>query len=298
MSVPSDLFTADDRDRVARMQWYAKGIVEGLTVGMHRSPHKGASIEFKEHRAYVRGDEIRLIDWKLFGKTDRLYIKQFEDETNLRATLVIDQSSSMAFRGRDSQVTKHQYALGLAACLGHLFVGQQDAVGLATFDSQIRDTLPPRSTPSHLHSLFEHIANSTCSGETAIGDVLRQLAPQVRRRGVVILISDCFDDVPSLVKSLGVLRQLGNEVVVFQIWDPDELTFPFRKRTQFEALESSHGTKMLDPGQVRKIYLQNLKNYRKELEDGCARQRISLVACDTSQTHSKLLSQFISRGRS
>lgn len=297
MNTLSHLFTADDRDRVARLQWYAQNVVEGLHVGMHRSPHKGASIEFKEHRSYVRGDEIRLIDWKLFGKTDRLFVKQFEDETNLRATLVVDQSRSMAFQGQKSAVSKHQYAVGLAACLGHLFVSQQDAIALATFDSRLREFVPARGTPSHLHQIHETLAAADCAGETAIGDVLKHLAPKVKRRGVVMLISDGFDELPSLLGSLGLLRQMGNEVVFFQIWDPDELHFPYLRRTQFESLESPWPAQMLNPRQIRQAYLENLQRYREELEQGCAKNRISLVPCETSVPHSQLLSQFVTQGR-
>ena len=293
----SHVFTADDRDRVSRLQWYAQNVVDGLAVGLHRSPQKGSSIEFKEHRAYVRGDETRLIDWKLFGKTDRLYIREFEDETNLRATLVVDQSGSMSFQGQESECSKQQYALGLAACLSHLFIGQQDAVGLATFDTQLRDYLPPGRTPAHLHQLQQTLANATCRGETSLGNVLQQLAPSLRRRGVVALLSDCFDDLPTLIRALSLLRQMGNEVVIFQIWDPDELNFPFRRRTQFKSLENSQQTQRLDPATIRKSYLNNLKNYQKDFQQQCARYRIALVTCDTSVPHSRLLTNFVGGGR-
>lgn len=293
MAGPTHVLSADDRDRITRLHWYAKSVVQGLTVGMHRSPHKGSSIEFKEHRAYVRGDEIRLIDWKLFGKTDRLYIKQFEDETNLRATVILDQSRSMAYQGEKSSCSKHDFAVRLAASLGYLFVGQQDAVGLATFDTQVRDYLPPKSTPNHLQALIETMAQSQCAGETSIAEVLRLLAPKIKRRGVVILISDCFDNTTLLLKALSVLRQLGNQVVLFQIWDPDELTFPFRKRTEFQSLENPAGKQMLDPNRIRQAYLKNLATFRQQLGDGCAKQQIPLVTCDSSQSHTKILAQLI-----
>ncbi len=293
MANPSPILSAEDRDRVAKLQWFAKGVVEGLSVGMHRSPNKGSSIEFKEHRAYVRGDEIRLIDWKLFGKTDRLYVKQFEVETNLRATLVLDQSRSMSYQGEKSAVSKHDFAVRLAACLAYLFVGQHDAVGVATFDARVRQYVPPKSVPSHVHSLLEMMAGSHCAGETSIAEVIRQLSTKIRRRGVLVLISDCFDDVPSLLSALSILRQMGNEVVIFQIWDPDELSFPFRKRTQFQSLENPSGRKMLDPRLVRKAYLKNLEKFQSDLTKGCLKQRIPLIVCNTSQSHSQILSQFI-----
>jgi uncharacterized protein (DUF58 family) len=296
MTDSTKLLSAEDRDRVARLQWYARQVVEGLTVGSHRSPHKGFSVEFKEHRQYVRGDEIRSIDWKLFGKTDRLYIRQYEEETNLRATLVVDQSGSMKYKGHQGDgVSKHDFAVRLAACLAYLFVGQHDAVGLATFDTTVQSYIPPRNRPSHLSGLLTMLATSECGGETRLSDVINLLAPKIRRRGVVILISDCFDDAESLLRSLSFLQHAHNDVVIFQVWHPDELTFPFYSRTQFRSLEKASDQKVIDPHQIRKAYLSNLEKYRQALSDGCKQRRISLIPCSTDQSHSSLLASFISQ---
>lgn len=294
-----NLLSAADRDKLARLQLYARQVVEGLSVGMHRSPHKGFSVEFKEHRPYVRGDETRLIDWKLYGKTDRLYIRQYEEETNLRCTLLVDQSGSMAYGSSGSaKVSKHEFAVRLAACLAYMLVGQQDAVGLATFDTAPREYIPPRSKPSHLRSLLSTLATSAPTGETAISTVLTQLVPKIRRRGLLVLISDCFDEVDNLVRALGHFRHARNDVIVFQIWDRDELEFPFRGRTQFRSLELASHTRLLDSSLLRKSYLENLQRFRTALGAGCSKQKIDLISCTTDEPHAGLLAAYLAaRGR-
>lgn len=296
MSDPAKLLTADDRDRVAALQWYARTVVEGINVGMHRSPNKGVSVEFKEHRPYVRGDEVRAIDWKLFGKTDRLYIRQYEEETNLRVTLLMDQSGSMKYAGaRSPGLSKHDYGVRLAACLAYLFTSQHDAVGLATFDTELRGYIPPRSRASHLHGLMTQLASGVCGGETRLASVLEKLAVKIGRRGVLFLISDGFDSVPELLKSLAMLRQAPNEIVFFQVWHPDEFDFPFSTRTQFRSLEKAGYERVVDPFAFRAQYQKNLANFRTALEEGCKQSRISLVTCTTSQSHSEVLTQFLSQ---
>ncbi|MBL8889938.1 MAG: DUF58 domain-containing protein [Planctomycetaceae bacterium] len=294
MSAPQPLLSSDDRDKVAALQWYAKSVMEGLNVGQHRSPHKGVSVEFKEHRPYVRGDEVRSIDWKLFGKTDRLYIRQFEEETNLRATLLVDQSGSMKYAGaRRPGPSKHQFAIRLAASLAYLFTAQHDAVGLATFDTKLRAYLPARSRPSHLHELMVQLATAECGGETKLAPVVETLAGKISRRGVVFLISDGFDDASSLLRSLQRIRQAPNEIVFFQVWHPDELDFPFSTRTQFRSLENTSHERLVDPHAFRVQYQRNLQRFRSELEEGCKQSRISLVSCTTADSHVAVLAHFL-----
>lgn len=298
--IPSDeLLSAADRDKLARLQLYARQVVEGVTVGMHRSPHKGFSVEFKEHRPYVRGDEIRSIDWKLYGKTDRLYIRQYEEETNLRCTILLDQSGSMAYGGRGTAaVTKHEFAVRLAACLAYMLVSQQDSVGLVTFDTQPQHYIPPRSKPSHLRALLGTLAASKPEGETAISEVLTKLVVKIRRRGLLVLISDCFDDVDDLLRTLSYFRHAHNDVVVFQIWDRDELEFPFRGRHQFRSLEQTSHTRLLDSSLLRKSYLANLERFRTALSTGCSKQKVDLISCTTEQPHASLLASYLAaRGR-
>lgn len=296
MSISTRLLTPQDRDAVARLQLLARGVVEGITVGRHRSPHKGASVEFKEHRQYVKGDEIRSIDWKLFGKTDRLYIRQYEDETNLRAMILLDQSGSMGYCGsRASGVSKHLFATRLAACLATLLISQQDSVGLCTFDTAIRELIPARGKVNHLLAISECLVRSQTGSETQLGSVLQQVAEKLKRRGMLILISDCFDDVESLMKSLAYFRHSGNEVVLFQVWDRDELDFPFGQRTQFRSLELASHQRLVDPSSIRNEYLKRVAEFRQTLTERTAKERIDLIHCTTDQSYSDLLTTYIAR---
>jgi uncharacterized protein (DUF58 family) len=284
-----------DIERVSALQLLARDVVEGVTGGIHRSRHIGASVDFKEHRPYVHGDEIRSIDWKLFGKTDRLYIRQYEDETNVRGTLVVDQSGSMNYSGsRSNQMTKHDYAIRLASCLAYLFVSQQDSVGLVTFDTAIRKHIPPRSRPNHLRVCLEALADSECKGETELGGVLHQLLSICRKRGFVILLSDCFGNAESLFKSLSMLRANYQEVLLFQIIDDDEVDFPFQNRTMFRSLELREQQMLVDPLSLRQTYLANFNNHQEAIRNGCKQNRIDWIPVRTSESFSSVLATYIS----
>lgn len=296
MSTPTSLLAAEDHDCLAALSWYARGVVEGLHVGMHRSPHIGVSVEFKEHRAYVRGDEVRSIDWKLYGKTDRLFIRQYEQESNLTATLLVDQSGSMAYQGtRGAAASKHLFATRLAACLSYLFVSQHDAVGLALFDTKVRTILPARNRVSQLEHLMHALAESRCGGETRLANVLAEMSGRVGRRGVVFLISDGFDDAEAMLRSLAMLRQLAGEVVFFQVWHPDELDFPFSTRTRFESLEVPGQERVVDPLAFRRTYLRNLERFQTAIAEGCSQRRITHVPCRSDESHATLLARFLNR---
>lgn len=294
--MPSDpLVPTPDRDALAQLQLFARKVVEGLAAGRHRSPHRGSSIEFKEHRAYAAGDEIKFIDWKLFGKTDRLYLRQYEDETNLRALILLDQSGSMSYRGTLSPAeTKYDFARRLAACWATLLIAQQDAVGLATLDTQLRQFLPPRSNPRHLRALLSALVASQPGGETSLADALQQSAGRFQRRGLLVLISDCFDDVPRLLRALSFFQHAGHEVVVCQVWDRDELTFPFRRQTEFQGLETS-ATRRVDPHSIRRAYLQRVHEFRQQLAAGTQEARIEFFSCTTDQTCGQVLADFLSQ---
>ncbi len=289
------VLSKQDHEAIAQLQLFARGVVEGLTAGQHRSPHKGTSAEFKEHRQYVHGDELRSIDWKLFGKTDRLYIRQYEDETNLNAMLLLDQSGSMAYRGSRTDVSKHKYAVQLAACFATLLMAQQDAIGLTTFDSCVRDVIPPRSRTSHLREILATLSTSKPENETALSQVLQSVATQTKRRSLLILLSDCFDSVPSLLTSLSYFRHMGSEVILFQIFAPDELDFPFSSQTQFQSLEKTDHQRIVDPRSLRDSYLKRLEQFQAELRDGCARKRIDLITCTTDTNHAEVLSRYINQ---
>ena len=295
MAQITDVLTPADLQKISNLQLFARQVVEGFCTGLHRSPHKGFSVEFKQHRQYVPGDEIRHIDWRVFGRSDRFYIREYEEETNLRATLLLDLSGSMAYG--QGAVTKYQYAVRLAACLAYLMLGQQDSVGMVTFDSKIRRYIPPRSRVSHLQVLMDELQKSKPGGETELGRVFHDLVPKLHRRGVLVIISDLFGDVSELLRALAHFRHAHHEIVVFQIWDRDELDFPFKSWTQFEGLEPSGGKHMLDPVLLREAYLANLAKFRDELSRGCNRHKIDLVPFTTDQPYSEALAAYLSRRR-
>jgi uncharacterized protein (DUF58 family) len=291
----SKMLTPEDRSALANLQLLARSVVEGITVGRHRSPHKGASIEFKEHRQYVKGDEIRSIDWKLYGKTDRLYIRQYEDETNLRSMILLDQSGSMAYRGSRSSLSKHEFGKRLAACISTLLISQQDAVGVCTFDTEVREMIPARSRANHLRAVHECLVTSRTAGETKLSEVLQQVAAKVHRRSLLILISDCFDQVDPLMKALAYFRHAGSEAVIFQVWDQDEIDFPFQRRTQFRNLESLSQQRLVDPQGLRQQYLQRVEEFRASLGQCAAHERIDLIPCTTDQSYATVLANYIAR---
>ncbi|QDV69712.1 hypothetical protein Poly24_34290 [Rosistilla carotiformis] len=272
--------------------------MEGFCNGLHKSPHKGFSVEFKEHRQYVHGDEIRTIDWKLFGKTDRLYIREYEEETNLRCNILLDKSGSMGYCGsRSGGVSKHDYAVRLAACLGHLMLAQQDAVGLIHFDDAVRRIIPPRSKPTHLTAIVNELSGLKAEHETELASVFHQLVPKIPRRGLLVIISDLFGNIDELMKALAHFRHAKHEIVIFQIWDPDELDFPFRQWTQFQSLEQKSHRRLIDPAHLRKAYLKNLETFREALTAGCHRNRIDLVPVVTDQPYAEALASYLATRR-
>jgi len=290
----SDVLSAGDIAKFSNLQVLARGVVEGYCSGLHRSPHKGFSVEFKEHRSYVPGDDIRTIDWKLFGKTDRLYIREYEEETNLRCTILLDSSGSMAYSGsRSNGSTKHDYAVRTAACLAYLMLQQQDSVGLVTFDKQVRRYIPPRARPKHLHAIINELQSQKPEFETELGDVFHEMVVKMHRRGLLLIISDLFADVDRLMKSLAQFRHANHEIIIFQIWDPDELDFPFRQWTQFQSLEAASNRHLVDPAQIRRAYLEKLAQFRDQLAKGCNRHRISLVPMTTDQPHADSLAAYL-----
>lgn len=306
----ADLFRARDVNRIASLRLVARQAVEGLTAGRHRSPHKGSSVEFKEHRPYVPGDELRNIDWKAFGKSDRLYIREFEEETSLRCMLLVDQSGSMAYRGdraisltQDAnpaaakgawwEGTKQEYAAGLASALAYLLLSNQDSVGLITFDSKLCDYVPPRTLPSHLQVLLTMMAQDRRGGETDLGTVLRQASVKLPRRGLVVLISDGFGDVESLGRSLALLRASRQDVIFLQVLDPDEIDFPFRERIEFRDLEIDNQKEVIDGRQIRDRYLESLQRHNAMIASACRRHRVDHLMISTDQPLVETLARFV-----
>ena len=296
MAHVSDFLTPSDLQRISNLQVLARQVVEGFTTGLHRSPHKGFSVEFKQHRQYVPGDEIRRIDWRVFGRSDRYYIREYEEETNLRATIILDRSGSMEYGGGEAgKVSKFDYATRLAACLAYMMIHQSDGVGLVTFDDMIRRYIPPRSRVSHLKVLIDELQSGKPGKETELGKVFHDLVPKLNRRGLLIIISDCFGEVANFLKALAHFRHARHEILVFQIWDRDELEFPFKGWTQFECLEKAGVKHLLDPAMLRQAYMANLEKFRDELTKGCRRHKVDLVPFCTDEPYAKALAAYMSR---
>lgn len=293
-----DLISPRDLSRVARLQVFAREVVEGFCSGRHRSPHKGFSVEFKEHRQYVRGDELKKIDWKVYGKSDKLFIREYEEETNLRCTLLVDRSGSMAYRGsRSNGLSKSDYAVRLAAALAYLMLSQQDAVGLVTFDDELRDHVPPRSRPSHLKAILGALATDQTRRETDLGGVFHRLATKLHRRGLIIIISDGMGDVSSIARSLAHFRSAHHELVFFQILDPDEVDFPFSGRVQFRDLENVDNEQTVDAKSLRDAYLDRFAEHETKLREACRGHRVDLVRMTTDRPFADALTEYLAMRR-
>lgn len=284
--------------KLASLRLRARHLVEGYVAGLHKSPYRGFSIEFAEHREYAPGDDLRYVDWKVFGRTDKVYLKQYEDETNLLCYLVLDVSESMTYQGRGAALSKLQYAQCLAAALAWLVLRQQDAVGLATFDSQIRVTIRPSGNPSHLEQLLAAMEPAAPGRKTAAGPIFHELAQRLTKRGLVIVLSDLLDDLSSLIAGLKHFRHRRHDVVLLHVLDPAELDFPFRGPTEFQGLEGLPAVPA-DPQVIRRAYLRELAAFRHALEQACRGERIDYFLLRTDQPlDAALRSVLASRERS
>ena len=288
-----DLLDAAAIARIGHLELLSTRVVDGFLSGKHRSTHKGGCFEFAEHRAYAAGDEIRLIDWHVYAKSDRYYIKLFEEETNLQALMVVDVSGSMQFGA--STVSKADYAKMACACLSRLMLRQRDAVGLALFDDQVRHYIPPRAHASHLRSILDALRRGLPGGKTSLAATLHEVARRMKRRGLVVVISDCFGELEPLTKALHQLRLRGHEVLLFHTLAPEELTFSFHKWSRFECLESAGLRIDLDPPTIRKRYLERLNAFVETLNRHCAK-----IACDyqplsTAEPLGEILAHYLTR---
>jgi uncharacterized protein (DUF58 family) len=270
----------------------ARYVVEGLISGLHTSPYKGFSVEFSEHRQYAPGDEIRHIDWKAYGKFDRYYIKEYEEETNLRCYLLVDASASMDYRS--DSVSKFDYACYLAAALAYVMLNQQDLVGLITFADGIRQQLPPRSSPGHLHAVIDSLEHTAPGGDTNLGRTLHHIASQLKRRGLVIVLSDLLDEPAEVMQGLRHLRYHRHEVLVFHILDHDEIAFPFTQLTQFEDLEEDLRV-VTDPRAIAVDYRAQIQQFIKDYETLCRRRAIDYTLFSTRTPLDKGLLKYLAR---
>lgn len=283
--------------RIARLDLRARAVVDGVISGMHRSPHRGSSVEFAQHRDYVPGDEIRHIDWKVYGRTDRFHIKQFEEETNLKATIVLDTSASMDYRGDRSPLSKRDYASVAAAALAALLIRQRDAVGLATFDAGVRQYIPPGGTGPHLRLLMDTLERKESRPRTAVGATFHDLAERVRRRGMILVLSDLLADPADILNGLQHFRHRKHEVVVFHVLDQDEITFPFRDAVRFEGLEEEEAV-VVEPNALRKAYQAVFGEYTQALKRGCRELGMDYARITTDQPVDEALTRYLASRRS
>lgn len=285
-----DLLDAEAVSRGEALGLMARKIVEGYRVGEHRSPFHGFAIEFSQHREYATGDDMRHLDWKVLGRSDRYYIKQYEQDTNFVTHVVVDGSASMNYGS--AEITKLHYAKALSACLCHVILLQRDAVALALVDTEVKEYLPRTDSLPKIKHIMDRLAAFEATGETKLGTALEQVAREAKRRGVVILISDFFDDEEGLVKSLELLAFSGNEVIVFHTLDPYELTFPFDGTWKFKDLESVTQVKA-SPADIRKAYLKTFDAFRLRVRRICEKFQAHYVLADTGKPLSETLSAYL-----
>jgi uncharacterized protein (DUF58 family) len=280
--------------RLKNLTLAARLVVEGFLAGMHKSPHKGFSVEFAEHREYTPGVDPKHIDWRVFGRRDKLYVKQYEEETSLRCYLLLDKSASMGYKSDGATWTKLEYGSYLAASLAYLMAFQHDNVGLITYDSGVRDRVPPRQGPAHLRVLMEKLEETTPGGETSLSETFHPLAETIKRRALVVVISDLFDDPAALVGALKHFRHKKHEVVVLQTLDRAEITFPFDDVSRIEDMEN-HREVVSDPRAFRKAYLEELAHFLEVIRAGCRTAQIDYALAQTDQPFDAFLGTYLAR---
>ena len=276
--------------KLANLEIIAKLIVEGFMIGLHKSPFHGFSVEFSQHRPYNPGDSLKYIDWKVLGRTDRYYIKQFEEETNLKATILLDVSNSMSYSS--SKVTKLEYGKYLAASLIYLMMMQRDAVGLTLFDNKIQQYMPPRSVTSYLQPILKQLESVEPGKDTNISQVLHEIADRIKRRGLIILISDLLDEPEQVLSSLRHFRHNKHEVLLFHIMDPYELSFNFEGDVQFEDLESGENIRTF-PWYIQNEYKNEMDEFVNYYKKKCLENKIDYQLIETSTPFDTALLEYL-----
>ncbi len=278
--------------RISRMELRASHIVEGFLSGMHRSPYFGQSVEFRQHREYATGDDLRHVDWQVWARQDRLYIKQFEEDTNMRVYLLVDASNSMAYG--EGPLSKYEYAATIAASLSFLILKQQDAVGCMTFDDTVRNRVPVLSKRNHLLQVIESLDVDKPADKTDLLNIFQAAASIYPKRGMMVVISDFLSDPEQTLRGLRLLRQRGHDVLVLHVMDDDELDFPFTGPTRFEDLESE-GMLNCNPQSLREGYMEELETFLSGVRRGCASAAVDYCLIRTSQPLDAALAEFVSR---
>ena len=280
--------------RINNMQLLAKTVVQGFLLGLHRSPFRGFSVEFAEYRQYSPGDDVKHVDWKVYAKRDRYYVKQFEEETNLVCNIFLDASASMNYKSNEEGVTKLEYACYLTACLAYFMMMQRDATGLTIFDSEVRLILPPRLRQSHLQRILAELEGLRPGRETNIAGPLHERAEALKRRGLIVLISDLIDEPESVLSALRHFRFQGHDIIVLHVMDDAELNFPFVTMTEFTDLETGEKT-VVSPEGMRSTYLAELRRFLSVYEKGCADVKADYKLFDTKTPLELALSEYLYR---
>jgi uncharacterized protein (DUF58 family) len=269
---------------------HARFIVEGYMAGEHKSPFRGFAVEFTQHREYVPGDDTRHLDWKVLGRTDRYYLKQYEQETNYVASILLDGSESMKYGS--GSITKLQYGKMMAAVLSYLILHQRDAVAVGVFDTAMRGYVPRTGNLGSIHNIMKVLAEFDPTQQTSVGSVLHEVAGQIKRKGIVILISDLFDDEEKILEGIQHIRFGGSEVILFHVMDPFELDFPFSGMVEFEGLEQM--PKLLTrPREIRKSYLQAVEEFRRKIREGCERNNVHYMLVNTGHALHEVISGYL-----
>jgi len=279
-------------DQVERLELMARDTVEGYLAGLHRSPYHGFAIEFHQHRPYIPGDEVRHIDWKVYGRSNRYYVKQYEEETNLVAHILLDASESMRYSS--AGVSKLEYGGFIVACLGYLILKQTDAVALGVFDRDLRTYLPPSARLEHIHRMLAALEDARPQRKTDLAAILHRFAETLERRGIVILISDLFDDIDRVTRGLEHLRFTRQEVIVFHLLDPAEVAFPFGGVMRFKGLEET-GDVLVEPRRIRDAYLAELNRFLTRLRRACEHLAIDYIQVNTAQPIDVVLTGFLTK---
>jgi len=290
--VRSQVFTPEAAARFANLELVARLAVQGLMTGAHHNTRKGSSIEFAEHREYTPGDDLRFLDWLVYARTDSFYIMQFEADTNSNMYIFLDTSGSMGYTS--GEVTKLQYGTYLAAALAHLAVKQKDRAGLIAFEWDIRHYLPPRSTPASLAAMFDLLGRLTAGGQTDAPKVFHDAATLLRKRSLIVVISDLFADPDEIIRGLIHFRYSSHEVIIFHLMDHSELTFPFKQFSTFEGLEEE-GRLEIEPRSVRKEYLKEVNKFVEHNRRNCRAHNIDYVLVDTSERFDSVLATYLNK---
>jgi uncharacterized protein (DUF58 family) len=276
--------------RISRLEVRARNIVEGFLSGLHRSPYFGQSVEFVQHREYAPGDDIRRVDWKVWSKTDKYYIKQYEEDTNLRTTLVVDLSESMLFGS--GAMTKYDYGCTIAAALAYLLLKQQDAVGLVAFDSAVRARVPARSRQNHLNAILAALSAEKPAEKTDLYQILKLVANEQSQRGMIVVISDFFVEREGLFRGLKLLRHRGHDVMLMHVMDDEEIDFNYSGTTRFDGMEGT-GELVCDPRALREGYLQAVQSFLDELRRHAARNVVDYQTIRTSEHLDAALAHYL-----